>query len=128
MTAIVPTSPLTFHPFTCHTTLNMSQKQNATAEVQSAFPKSIYAQVLSVIGMATKCINSVLEPGPPGNTASQKQGSPLCSQPERMHTQVEHHILYILFEIQSIKLLLKISKVRPHYPAKKSNFKWKNEI
>lgn len=40
-----------------------------------------------------------------------------------MRTHVEHHILYILFEIQSINLLLKIRKEGPNYPAlKKSNF------
>lgn len=67
---------LIFYPFTCRKTLNMSQKQNSTAEVQSAFPKSIYAQVLSITGMASTWINSVFEPGPPGNIASQKQGTP----------------------------------------------------
>jgi len=124
MTAIVPASSLMFYPFTCQTTLNMSQKQNSTAEVQSAFPKSIYAQVLSITGMASKWINSAFEPGPPGNTASQKPRTP-CAPNRRMRTHVEHHILYILFEIQSTKILLKIRKVGPNYPAKKSNFKWK---
>lgn len=76
MTAILPTSSLMIYPFTYRTILNTSQKQNSTAEVESAFPKSIYALVLSITGMASKWINSVFEPGPPGNTASQKQGTP----------------------------------------------------
>lgn len=77
ITAIVLTFRLMLYPFTCQTTLNMSQKQNSTAQIQQAFHKSFCAQGLSISGATSKWINSVFEPGLPGNVASQNQEHPV---------------------------------------------------
>lgn len=71
------TSHLQLYPFTCQTTLNMSQKQNSAAQIQFAFRKSIYAQVLSICSRTAKWVNSAFGPGLPGSTASQKQERPV---------------------------------------------------
>lgn len=111
------------YPFTCQTILNMSQKQNSTAQIRSAFHRSIYAQVLYINGTTPKWINSVFGPGLSGNMASQKRECPVLPAMGRTHTCGNHHILdTLILNPNYTHLLLTLRKILPNYPAKTGHF------
>lgn len=88
-TAIVLTSHLQLYPFTSHTTLNMSQKQNSAAPIQFAFCKSICAHVLSISSRTSKWVNSVFWPMASRNHCFAKAGTPCARSHGKGHRLVE---------------------------------------